>query len=61
MANKQPLTKLITTKKEFSYQKGLVSLNFTLKTDIKSELEDFRSCLDLAIQDIDNVLNEKRN
>lgn len=46
-------------RKDFSYSKGAVQLNFSLRTDIKGEMKDFRDCLEKAISDIDDVLKSK--
>lgn len=45
-----------TTNKIFSYSKGKVSLNFNLRTDIKTELKDFADLLKVAQQDVEKEL-----
>ncbi len=42
--------------KVFSYTVGNTQLGFTLRTDIKGELKNFRSLLERAIVDIDKEL-----
>lgn len=41
----------------FSYSKNKVNLNFSLITDIKSELKDFKELLLQAVEDINKELN----
>jgi hypothetical protein len=41
----------------FTYSKNKVMLNFSLRTDIKSELKDFRELLLQAVEDINKELN----
>ena len=41
-----------TTSKNFSYSKGSVSLNFSLRIDIKQELKDFLELLKVAQEEI---------
>ena len=36
----------------FSYTKGKINLNFTLRTDIKDELKIFRELLEVAILEV---------
>lgn len=36
----------------FSYKKGDVTLNFTLRTDIKTQLQDFEACLEQGLDDV---------
>ena len=40
----------------FTYSKNKVQLNFSLRTDIKSELKDFRELLLQAVEDINKEL-----
>lgn len=40
------------TSKQFSYEKGDVKLNFSLRTDIKKELVDFLECMQFAIKEV---------
>lgn len=42
-----------TTQKNFSYQKGNVSLNFNLRTDIKGDLKDFAELLKVALKEVE--------
>jgi hypothetical protein len=41
-----------TENKTFDYAKGVVTLKFTLRTDIKSELKDFEAILEKALEDV---------
>lgn len=45
-----------TTTKKFSYSKGKVSLNFTLRIDIKNELKDFLELLKVAQKEVESEL-----
>ena len=45
-------------KRQFSYSKNKVNLGFTLRTDVKSELKDFRDLLEKAIEDINKELKK---
>ena len=60
MANKsnQPIVKNNIDRKEFNYSKGACNLNFTLRTDVKTELKDFRECLLEGVKDIDECLSK---
>lgn len=53
---KNPLKDIISTekieRKEFSYSKQGVNLNFSLRTDIKKELVIFKEILEKAAQDV---------
>lgn len=44
--------------RQFSYSKNKVNLGFTLRTDVKSELKDFRDLLEKAIEDINKELKK---
>lgn len=44
------------TTKNFSYTKGKVSLNFTLRIDIKNELKDFLELLKVAQKEVESEL-----
>lgn len=48
-----------TENKTFNYQKDKVSLVFTLRTDVKKELKNFKDLLEKAIVDIDKELERK--
>ena len=47
-----------TTSKNFSYSKGRVSLNFSLRTDIKQELKDFIELLKVAQEEVNKEINK---
>lgn len=45
-----------TTNKNFFYSKGRVSLNFTLRNDIKQDLKDFLELLQRSVQDVESEI-----
>jgi hypothetical protein len=47
-----------TVNKNFKYEKGKVSLNFTLRTDIKNELKDFLELLKVAQREVEEDINK---
>lgn len=49
-----------TDNKDFSYQKGVCKLTFSLRTDIKQELKDFKEMLEAAIIDVDEEIKKVR-
>jgi hypothetical protein len=54
------LKKQHTDSRAFSYAKGNVQLNFTLRTDIKQELKDFKEVLQAALVDVDAEIEAKK-
>ena len=48
-----------TTSKQFDYAQGDVSLKFVLRTDIKSQLKDFKPLLEKALVDVSEELERK--
>lgn len=48
-----------TTSKQFDYSQGDVSLKFTLRTDIKSQLKDFKLLLEKALSDVISELERE--
>ena len=56
--SKKILIKNSTENKTFSYSKGKVSLNFTLRTDIKEEMKSFLELLEEAQADVQNQLEK---
>jgi hypothetical protein len=54
---KNTIKKDTTDTRAFTYSKNKVQLNFSLRTDIKSELKDFRELLLQAVEDINKELN----
>ena len=48
-----------TTSKNFSFSKGVVSLNFTLRNDVKTELKDFSELLKVAQEEVLEELKKK--
>ena len=61
MAKADLITKSLIARKEFSYSKKGTTLNFTLRVDNSSELKSFKSCLEEAIKDIDEILKGMKN
>jgi hypothetical protein len=53
---KNTIKKDTTDTRAFTYSKNKVNLNFSLRTDIKSELKDFRELLLQALEDINKEL-----
>lgn len=47
-----------TTSKNFSYKKGNCSLKFTLRTDVKTELKDFKELLEVAILEVNKEIEK---
>ena len=58
---KDIFTKSITDRKDFRYTQKGVELKFNLRVDNSSELRPFKSCLEEAIKDIDEILKGMRN
>ena len=56
MFKKKQLQTSNETKKTFNFSKGSVSLNFTLRVDIKTELKDFLELLKASQLEIENQL-----
>ncbi len=56
----QPIFSEVITSKSFRYEKGDCKLNFSLKIDDSTELENFKECLESAVKDIDEILEEKK-
>ena len=54
---KNTIKKDTTDTRAFTYSKNKVNLNFSLRTDIKSELKDFRDILEQALEDVNKELN----
>jgi len=48
-----------TTSKNFSFSKGVVSLNFTLRNDVKTELKDFSELLKVAQEEVNKEIKNK--
>ena len=48
-----------TTFKNFSFSKGVVSLNFTLRNDVKTELKYFSELLKVAQEEVLEELKKK--
>ena len=57
--NRQVLQKNPTEQRTFDYAKGGVTLRFTLRTDIKSELIDFLELLKEAVEDVTKQIEIK--
>lgn len=48
-----------TINKNFSYRKGNVQLEFSLRTDIKQQLKDFLELLKVAVTEVQEEINKK--
>jgi hypothetical protein len=55
---KTPIINTGTTSRQFSYQKGEVSLNFGLRTDIKTQLKDFLELLKVATKEVEEEIKK---
>lgn len=55
---KNILQKQNVTNKTFSYQKGNVSLNFTLRVDTKQELKDWIEIVKQSLEDVGEELQK---
>jgi hypothetical protein len=55
----EQVTKNSVVNRTFSYSIGSVSLNFTLRTDIKTELVDFLKILESAHEEVTAQLEQK--
>ena len=55
---KNTIKKETTETRAFTYSKNKVQLNFSLRTDIKSELKDFKELLLQAVEDINKELKK---
>lgn len=58
---KEILEKSSKLKREFNYQKGEVSLNFTLSMEDSSQLRRFLSILNAAQEDVERIIAEMKN
>ena len=56
--NKKKLENTSTTSKTFNYKKGEVVLNFTLRTDEKTQLKDFWEILKTAITEVEQEIEK---
>lgn len=62
MANQKKNQQVVSTGKlnrDFSYSKGDVHLNFTLRVDIKTQLRDFLEILKTAVIEVEEILTTK--
>jgi len=50
-----------TESRAFKYAKGDVNLSFTLRTDIVTELKDFKEVLEVALVDVSKIISDKKN
>jgi hypothetical protein len=53
---KPPVRNTHITRRDFEYSLGQVSLNFTLRIDIKEELTTFRKLLIMALEDVEKEI-----
>lgn len=58
MVQKGPVRRDHTTNKKFGYNKDGVTLDFTLRTDVKIELVAFLEMLKQAVVDVQEELNK---
>jgi hypothetical protein len=49
---KNDLKAMHETTRRFSYEKGKITLNFSLRIDTKGELKDFKELLERAVTDV---------
>ena len=47
------------TNRTFNYSKGDITLNFTLRIDIKDQLKDFKELLEMAVKEISEEIERK--
>jgi hypothetical protein len=59
--SKDSVVKTIIDRKDFSYAHKGVSLKFALPVDDSSSLRPFKSCLEEAIKDIEEILGGMKN
>lgn len=57
--NKSIVVKNHNNQRNFKYQKGNVSLNFSLNLNIKSEMKDFLDLLNEAATEVKEVIDQK--
>ncbi len=58
MINKKDLKKESEENKKFNYEKDGTKLNFTLRTDIKKQLSNFKEILVEALSDVEAQLKK---
>lgn len=56
---KKELKNNTTTSKNFDYAQGEVKLQFGLRTDIKTQLNDFLDLLKIATKEVQDEINKK--
>lgn len=56
--NKKKVESTNTIQKNFSYKKGEVVLNFTLRTDEKTQLKDFQEILLMASKEVQEEIEK---
>lgn len=57
--DKNEIKKETTETKSFSYRRGSVALNFSLRTDIKTELADFLELLKIGLVEVQEEMNDR--
>jgi len=61
MKNQKDILRTTSTlSKTFDYSKGNCNLNFSLRTDIKTELKDFLEILKYAIKEVEELTKTKK-
>ena len=61
MAEKPTMEKSSVTKRDFDYRLNGVTLAFTLRIDNSSELRSFKTCMEQAIVDLDEIIKTLKN
>lgn len=59
--NKYQILSETKTLKSFSYQRGTVSLGFTLNVDTDTEVKDFKLLLEKAVADLSALVEGNQN
>lgn len=59
MSNDKTLNRNHIENKSFSFCKGNTNLNFTLRIDVKSELQDFKELLEHALLDVRGEIDKR--
>lgn len=58
LPKKNILVRDISTSKTFSYERGGIKLSFVLNVDDSAQLKLFKSCLETALKDVDELLED---
>jgi small-conductance mechanosensitive channel len=60
MANQKILTTEVKNNKNWNFAKGNMTLGFTINTDIKTDLKDFKELLLEALKVVDIEINKHK-